>query len=297
MMEVAMSRISVGELVKRAKGEDRSLREYARDSGVDPAILSKVINGNYIPKKPGIYKALTNPQASPRGGVTCEQLLSAAGASEDYQDGMSAGMSVGMLATLSDIPSSDMIKVLQARGITVRSCGQSEAPFSVMKPEEVRRIQLIQSDLQRFAAIANGIILGSLGKKGLTFQLVHTDDVEVDHIHFDTCVRLMNHEITEYLIRYAFLSDEAAVSESLAKNTMRKMIEELVFLKPLKTRIVSVVTNHTGAYEDLCACKNQLSYNGELTIVLFDPEKALLLKEEYLSHFIDADPVSEIHMI
>lgn len=30
-----MSRISVGELVKRAKGEDRSLREYARDSGVD----------------------------------------------------------------------------------------------------------------------------------------------------------------------------------------------------------------------------------------------------------------------
>ena len=297
MMEVAMSRISVGELVKRAKGEDRSLREYARDSGVDPAILSKMINGNYIPKKPGIYKALTNPQASPRGGVTCEQLLAAAGASEDYQSGMSAGMSVGMLATLADIPSSDMIKVLQARGIAVSGCGKSEAPFSAMKPEEVRRIQLIQSDLQRFAAIANGIILGSLGKKGLTFQLVHTDGVEVDHIHFDTCVRLMNHEVSEYLIRYEFFSDEAVISEPLAKNTVRRAVEELVFLKPMKNRIVTVMTNHPGAYEDLYACKDQISYNGELTVVLFDPEKAILLKEEYLSHSLVGEPVSEIYLI
>ena len=292
-----MSRISVGELVKRAKGEDRSLREYARDSGVDPAILSKVINGNYIPKKPGIYKALTDPQASPRGGVTCEQLLAAAGASEDYQNGMSAGMSVGMLATLSDIPSSDMIKVLQARGIAVSGRGKSEAPFSAMKPEEVRRIQLIQSDLQRFAAIANGIILGSLGKSGLIFQLVHTDDVEVDQIRFDTCVRLMNHEISEYLLRYVFFSDEAVVSEPLAKNTMRRRIEELIFLKPLRTRLVSVVTNHAGAYDDLCACKDRLSYNGELSVLLFDHERAMLLKEEYLSHYKTGAPVEEIHLI
>lgn len=55
VMEADMSGISVGELVKQAKGEDRSLREYARDSGVDAAILSKMINGTYLPKKPGFY--------------------------------------------------------------------------------------------------------------------------------------------------------------------------------------------------------------------------------------------------
>ena len=70
-----MKAVSVGELVKRAKGEDRSLREYARDSGVDAAILSRMINGTYIPKKPGIYEALTSPQAAPRGGVTTQQLI------------------------------------------------------------------------------------------------------------------------------------------------------------------------------------------------------------------------------
>ena len=292
-----MSRISVGELVKKAKGEDRSLREYARDSGVDAAILSKMINGTYIPKKPGIYVALTSPQAYPRGGVTCEQMMAAAGASEEYQSGMSAGISAGMHAALADIPSAVMIKVLQARGIDTDTRGRSKAASSAMKPEEIRRIQRLQSEVQRFKATANGIILGSLGKKGLTFQLVHADGAEIDEIHFDTCVRLMNHEISEYLIRFAFISEEEAVSPSLAKSTVRSMVEELIFLKPLRTRIVSVVTNHPGAYDDLCAFKDQLSYNGRLSVLLFDLEKAVILKEEYLSHYTAEAPVNDIHLI
>lgn len=292
-----MNRISVGELVKRAKGEDRSLREYARDCGVDAAILSKMINGTYIPKKTGIYEALTNPQASPRGGVTFAQMIAAANASEDFRNGMSAGMSAGMLTALQDIPSSSMIKVLQARGIAAGGRGGSEPLSSVVKPEEIRRIQRIRSEAQRFTAIANGIILGSLGKKGLTFQLVHADGEEIDGIRFDTCVKLMNHEISEYLIRYAFISDEEDASPMLAISTMRRMIEELVFLKPQRARITAVVTNHPGAYENLCACKDQLSYNGELSVLLFDLERAMLLKEEYISHYITEDPANEIHLI
>ena len=292
-----MDGISVAELVRQAKGEDRSLREYARDSGVDAAILSKMINGTYIPKKSGIYEALTSPQASPRGGVTCQQLMAAAGTSKEFQSGMSAGMSAGMLTTLDDVPSSAMIKVLRARGIAVDGCGRPEALSSAMKPEEVRRIQRLQSDMQRFSATANGIILGSLGKKRLTFQLVHTDGAEVDGVQFDTCVRLMNHEVSEYLIRYAFIPDDEAFSLPLAKNTVRGMVEELVFLRPSRERIVTVVTNHPGAYEDLCACKDRLSYHGELSAILFDLERAAILKEEYLSRYITDDPVDRILLI
>ena len=292
-----MNRVSVGELVKRAKGEDRSLRAYARDSGVDAAILSKIINGTYIPKKPGIYEALTSPRALPRGGVTCEQMIAAAGATEDFQSGISAGMSIAMNASLAEIPSSAMIKVLQDRGITVDSRGSEEDFSLAMKPEEIKKIQRIQSEVQRFTAIANGIILGSLGKSGMTFQLVNTEDAEVDNIHFDTYVRLMNHEISEYLIRYTFISNEESVSPALLKNTMRRMVEELIFLKPCRSRMVSIVTNHPGAYDYLCACKDQLSYNGELSLLLFDLDRAMIIKEEYLSHYIGGDPVNEIRLI
>ena len=76
-------------------------------------------------------------------------------------------------------------------------------------------------------------------------------------------------EVTEYLIRYVFISEEEAAFSSLVKNTVRRAVEELLFLKPLRTRIVSVVTNHPGAYDDLCTCRDQMSYNGELVVLLF----------------------------
>ena len=289
-----MNGISVGELVKRAKGEDRSLREYARDSGVDAAILSKIINGRYIPKKPGIYEALTSRKASPRGGVTYQLLMEAAGTSEEYQSGLAAGMSMGLQTALNDIPSSDLIRVLQARGIASDDFRKQVATASAMKPEEIRKLQRINSETLRFAATANGILLGYLGKRGLTFQIVHTEGTEVDGIHFDTYIRLMNHEVSEFLIRYAFFPEEEASSLPLAKNTLRKMVEELVFLRPSRERIISVVTNHTEAYHDLCGCKDQLSFNGELTVILFDHESATLLKEAYISHYTAGKPVEPL---
>ena len=291
-----MNRISVGELVKKAKGEDRSLREYARDSGVDVAILSKIINGRYIPKKQGIYEALTSRKASPRGGVTYQQLMEAAGTSEEYQSGLSAGMSMGIQTALNDIPSTDMIRVLQARGIVLDDSGRSEANASAMKPEEIMKIQRINSETLRFTATANGIILGSLGKMGLTFQIVHTEGIEVDDIHFDTYIKLMNHEVSEFLIRYAFFPEEEASSLPLAKNTLRKMVEELVFLRPSRDRIVAVVTNHIEAFHDLCTCKDQLSFNGELTVILFDLERAMLIKEAYISHYTAGKPVEALFL-
>ena len=292
-----MEESKIGELVRRAKGEDRSLREYARDAEVDAAIISKIISGTYIPKKPGIYEALTSPKASPRGGVTFQMLLEAAGTSEDYRSGMSAGMSAGILSTLSAIPSSVLIKVLQTRGVMINRDAVGETPTSQMKPEQVRRVMELRSQRQRFAATANGIILGSLGMKGLVFQVLQTEGAELDEIHFDTYVRLMNHEVSEYLIRYAFLSNEEAGNLALARNTLRRMTEELLFLTPVRERKVSIVTNHPEAYEDLCNFRGRISYDGELSVILFDLERAAILKEQYLSHYISDHPVGEILLI
>ena len=139
-----MKETSVGELVKRAKGEDRSLREYARDSGVDAAIISKIINGSYIPKKPGLYEALTSLQAAPRGGVSYQQLMEAAGTSEEYRTGMTTGLSVGVSTSLSEMPSSALIKTLKARGIEIESGGAEET--SNMKMEDVRKIQNLKRE-------------------------------------------------------------------------------------------------------------------------------------------------------
>lgn len=289
-----MKETSVSELVKRAKGEDRSLREYARDSGVDAAIISKIINGSYIPKKPGLYEALTSQQAAPRGGVSYRQLVEAAGTSEEYRNGMTTGLSVGVTTALSEMPSSALIKTLKARGIAINSGGAEETLN--MKMEDVRKIQRLQSEKQRFEATANGIIFGSLGKMGLVFQIIQTGGAELDEIHFDTYVRLMNHGISDYLIRYAYISKEEGACLPLVNNTIRGMVEELIFLKPSEARKVSIVTNHSDAFENLCTCKDRLSFNGELSVILFDFDKARLIKETYLAHYISDNPVGEINL-
>ena len=291
-----MEWVSVGELVRLAKGDDRSLREYARDSGVDAAILSKIINGVYLPKRPGIYEALTSPQASPRGNVTYQQLMEAAGKSDEYRSGMSAGLSISILNTLADVPTSVMVKVLQARGVIADS---KEIPGSASDAVmgENKIALCVKSETQRFNATANGIILGCLGGKGLSFQALQTNGMDLDGIHFDTCVKLLNHEISDYLIRYVYFSEEEAASPALIRNTMRRMAEELVFLKPSATRKVSLVTNHSEAYDDLCAFKDGLSYNGELSVILFDLRMARIVQETYLSHMISEDPVSEILLV
>ena len=289
-----MKKTSVGELVKRAKGEDRSLRKYAQDSGVDAAIISKIINGSYTPKRPGIFEALTSPQAAPRGDVSYRQLMEAAGKTEEYRNGMTTGMSVGVSTALSEMPSSALIKTLKARGIEIDSSGAEETLN--MKMEDVRKIQHLQSEQQRFEATANGIIFGSLGKMGLVFQIIQTGGTELDEIHFDTYVKLMNHGISDYLIRYAFISKEEAACLPLVHNTVRSLVEELIFLKPSGTRKVSIVTNHSDAFEGLCAYKDQLSYNGELSVILFDLDCASLMKETYLSHYISDNPAGEINL-
>ena len=68
---------SLSDLVCLAKGIDRSMREYAKDSGVDVSIISKIINGKYIPKKKDVLQKLTSKEADPHCNVTYEKLVAA----------------------------------------------------------------------------------------------------------------------------------------------------------------------------------------------------------------------------
>lgn len=83
---------TLSELVTIAKGDDRSIREYGRQSGVDPTVISKIISGKYIPKRPVLYKKLVSKDAMPRGDVTYEQLVCAANMSSDFNKGFSMAL-------------------------------------------------------------------------------------------------------------------------------------------------------------------------------------------------------------
>ena len=72
-----MEENQVSKLIKMAKGDDRSLREYSRASGIDATVISRIIHGIYTPQKLDIYKKLTSENAAPRNDVTFERLIEA----------------------------------------------------------------------------------------------------------------------------------------------------------------------------------------------------------------------------
>ena len=72
------------ELLKIAKG-NRTAAEYARQAGISPSSFSKVLSGYYRATEKFI-RLLTSDTAKPRGGVTYELLIKAAGLEEKNID-------------------------------------------------------------------------------------------------------------------------------------------------------------------------------------------------------------------
>ena len=70
---------TLADLTKRAKGDERSINEFARVCGVSPSTISRLINKkNTTPNKDSLIKAIAD-NAVPEGGVTLDMLLQAHG--------------------------------------------------------------------------------------------------------------------------------------------------------------------------------------------------------------------------
>lgn len=284
-----MAENALGKLVRKAKGDDRSLREYSRDSGVDAAIISKIINGTYVPKKTDVYKALTSQEASPRGGVTYKQLVEAADSSKSYQAGIMAGMAVAEAALMA------------IGGLPIAAIGAGTAValtssvLSAKKKGGTNKAEEIINEMQRFVATSNGLIFSSLGAKGVLFQIIKDRPPEFEN-QFDTYLRIEGQEVKEHIFRYAYISKEQQEILYIVENTPRRLIKELTFLKPSKERKVTIVTNFPASFDYMLSYKDKLSYNGELSILLVDVRRAELHREEYISHYTGEDAPGEFYI-
>lgn len=292
---------SLKELVKIAKGNDRTIKEYARDSGVDAAVISKIMAGKYIPKKTSVYESLTSTKACPRGGITYNQLVKAAKSSKSYEEGMIEGLKAmaKVLGAIGNTPISSLSKSPYVAGGQLASLLGELAIESFVdsksKPSEKEDKAL--NEIQRFSATANGIVYGKLGQKGFVFSPSSNEEIGVTEKSIDTYLKIQNQDIEEYILRYFFLNDADRKEPFLVRNAARQMIEELIFLKPNSKRKISIVANCKEAYEELSKYKDTLSYKGTLSVILICLDKVTLEKEEYLAYYSDAQKDEAIKLV
>lgn len=294
-----MEEKTLGELVKAAKGADRTLKEYEKASGVDAAVISKIISGKYLPKKTKVLKALTSEVASPRGGVTYEQLVDAAGISKSLEEGMMAGVAAtqSVLKAIGEIPiyslsltsktnpyvAISQLAILAAKAISMKAEGKTEEKEDNRDGEVENTI----NDIQRFVATANGLIYGAMGQKGILFKPEPQTENENDSTSISTYLTLQGSEIEQYYLKYIYLNSEDRKQSFIIENTAKRIIEQLVFLKPNKRRKVSIVVNCKESYDYLMRFKNKLSYKGILSVVLVNDNKVCVESEEILSEYGD----------
>ena len=291
-----MTENSISNLVKKAKGDDRSLRQYAQDSGVNQAIISRIINGTYIPKKPDVYEKLTSLKADPRGGVTYEQMILALNSSQSYQKGIVAGKAISAAAVMA----MGMIPIAGLPFAVAMSAGLGLATVSTernsSKTEDSDKAEEVVNEIRRFVATSNGLIFSALAVSGIFVHIEGERHAELENI-FDKYLKLDNQEVNEYIIRYAYIAKEYQKIPEICENVSRRMIEELIFIKPSRKRKVTIITNSMKAFDYMLSYKNRLSYNGDLSIILVDTERAELKREEYISHYVGKDERNEMIIV
>lgn len=275
-----MEKRTLGELVKLAKGSDRTLKEYEKDSGVDAAVISKIISGKYIPQKAKIFKDLTSVKAAPRGKVTYEQLADAAKVSAHYQTIVKAGMAAtdAALTVMGGVPVA-MLNLIVKSAKTV-----SEEKREKIKRETTSAEEVIKN-IQQFVSTATALLYGNMAKKGFHFKPEDKEPQNSDDNIFDIYVKIENQEIAKCIFKFLYLEEGDRKIDFIVENTAKRMLESLIFLPVDEKQKVSLVVNCKELFNYLMKYKNKLSYKGTLSVIYVDADDVRIVKEEYIAMY------------
>lgn len=290
-----MTENMLGDLILLAKGDDRSIREYARDSEVDAAIISKMINGNYIPKKPSVYLKLASDKAAPRNGITYEQLLEASNAGTIPRNTAIAAGSLGPI-----VKHLRTAFYISAAGTAVLL--RTLFPGSIFQlfndnQNESENTERMLADLNRYAKTAQAIITSQLAIKGIPFKIDNNNEHRLYENIYDTYLQLNHDTVTDYLLRYAYIPEDMKEVQFIIEETPKRLAEELFFTEPVIGRKISIAINNEDSYNFLLQFKDRTSYKGDLSIILLDMQIPAIIKETYLAHYESCDTPPDLLLV
>lgn len=236
---------NLADLVMRAKGE-RTLREFGEDTGVSYSNIQRILKQKYKPN-PETIRKLTLEDKHPQGNVVYEDLMIAAG----YMDGR--------------------FRDMQAEKYREQERQEEENKISFLKKTEL-------------------IILGGLVQSGIRFQKEKTPKTYTGFSP-DLSISVEDHTVSTW--KFSFIERAAQperrngkiIIKELPVTYARRRLAETVLIAPDKSRKISVVTDFADYYAEMVRFKNNISYNGNLSIILIDSKSMTIKKEEYLSHY------------
>ena len=262
--------LEFAEIIKEARG-DRSLREYAEDSGVSYMTIYKAERGECVPS-PKTIKKLSSIKAKPQNGATYERMMVAAG----YQDNDAVSETASVLAQnmVEEMYESDK---LNNNGFRFSTAGKIDVSKQELYDEYLRK--------------ATGIIITTMIQRDLRFAnngLQREARGRVPNISLDVmdCGR-----ITQWWFIVRHFEER-----KFSPMNMQILFANLLFYKITKDTKLSIVLDSKNAFGYLVSRAKNMPYRGELSAILIDVEKQEVVKEEYLSNYFEHDHSEEFFL-
>lgn len=268
----------ISKLVKAAQG-NRSLRQYAKDSGVNVSIISKIINGTYIPG-PEIIKKLTSEKAKPENGITESDMLRARNDSEAYRSGMKAGEKIAIeTATIGGAFALALgINPIFLPAVALASAGRIYS--NVKNAEEIKKKEELERRLKHFIASARGLIYEQLVDNGIPFKQVRDENLKVLNNENDIYLKTEQCDFDEMIYRFLYFPKK--VEDGVIDLVVKNCLGELLFI-PYDSKIkrkITIIVNSNELYKEIIKYKGNLSFRGCITAIRFDNETIKFVGEE-----------------
>ena len=258
------------ELLKLAKGENRTFATYAREAGISQAAITRIVNGDYVPSPKTIMK-LTSEAAKPQGGVTYEEMMKAIGYS------------------LQEYP----VLVVKNEDVSEKT---NDADNDIIISGDAKRRDDIRQRRQDFEKKGISLIYTTLIEKEILFkknneQNVSYKDSPYSFWHPDLALELIEQPISEWLFEFRYLPFDR-ISRMDAYLALGRTM--LINLKD--TSKLTYVTNNVNLFQFLKRFDHSVSYRGEISVALIDIENMVITEECYLANYHEGDRGREIFL-
>lgn len=265
-LELIDKREMVANLIRMACGK-RSFRAYARDAGVSVTTISRILNGDFLPK-PDTIRKLTSEEAAPQNGVTYELLMQAAGYSP------------------FPLKPELMVKLGNLEDVYVEF-RESSNGRELHHYEYCLNAKLLEKE-------CSSVIYTALVEKNLMFKRINHED-GTRRGYMDLEIELFENPIKTWT--FIFRHMPKGRPHQMDLDRLYAMMGGALTFPVSPERKHTIVVDNQKLFDEWKKYERSLSFRGELSIALFDFNEKEFKEEIYLSNYELNDTSKEIYLV
>ena len=192
------------------------------------------------------------------------------------------GASAALMSPTGAIAAIPLTTALVGTLLARKGLAETDAKLDAVKSE----IDKYESLQRRYQAIALGVISSNLAAEDIDFQMGSMK--KLDDIGGSPDAYFIFKDLPIKTWWLAFWSKE--ISPESFESVSLKARAHLLFSRFTTAtedskRKVSIIIDDKDLFEELCKFKDHNSYKGTISVILFNPKEATIVKEEYLAFY------------